>query len=350
MRCLTLANVLRSYGARIRFICRPHSGHLMALIRQHEHEIESLGLPKANGLPQLKHEYPLLNHAYWLGDSWREDAAQTIALLRSSIVDWLVVDHYALDARWESLLNPYCTKLMAIDDLADRSHECDLLLDQNLGRTAGDYQGLVSQHASLFIGPMYALLRPEFAQLRPQSLARRGQLQFKHLLITMGWVDKDNATGQVLDVLKICTLPEDLRITVVMGPHSPWLAQVQGQAKQMPRPTSVLVGVNNMHQLMADSDLAIGAAGGTAWEMCCLGLPSLVLVLVENQLAGAAALQKAEAAVVLRSAVELSLFMQNELFSASSRMKFHQMGHAAARVTDGAGVFRIVEQLMSCHV
>lgn len=350
MRCLTLANALRAHGAHTCFICKPHTGHLVELIRQHGHEVETLELPIESGLLDSADEYLLPSHAHWLGDSWYEDAGRTIAFLRSRSVDWLIVDHYALDVRWESALRPYCAKLMVIDDLADRNHDCDLLLDQNLGRTAGDYQGLIPKHVRALVGPKYALLRPEFVQLRPQSLARRAKLQLKHLLIAMGGVDKENVAGQVLDATKTCTLPVGLHISVVMGPNSPCLAQVRAQAEQMPWPTSVLVGVNNMAQLMAESDLAIGAAGGTAWERCCLGLPSLVLVLAENQLPGAAALQNAGAAVVLRSGVDLSLFMQNEPFNDSGLMKLHRMGIDAAKLTDGAGASRVVEQLMSNHV
>jgi UDP-2,4-diacetamido-2,4,6-trideoxy-beta-L-altropyranose hydrolase len=278
MRCLTLADALRKRGAQSTFICRLHAGHLLDLIQQRGHT--------ARALAQADDAYTAPAdpcYAQWLGTDWASDAEQTQQVLGDQVVDWMVVDHYALDRRWEQAMRQHTQRIMAIDDLADRPHDCDLLLDQNLGRQAKDYEGLLNRHTHILIGPAYALLRPEFAQWREHSLQRRTQPQLKNLLITMGGVDQTNATGQVLEALSQCELPVDLRITVVMGPNAPWLPQVQAQAAVMPRTTHVLAGVSNMAQLMAESDLCIGAAGSTSWERCCLGLPAIQLVLAANQ-------------------------------------------------------------------
>ena len=344
MRCLSLAKALREKGAICRFICRDHPGNLLDFIRQQGFEAEALPMPE-DQQPLGETEVPALAHAAWLGCDWTTDVAQTKAALGGTAVDWLIVDHYALDARWErALAENYC-RLMVIDDLADRPHECDLLLDQNLGRTQDDYNGLLPARTATLIGPHYALLRPEFAQLRIESLARRAKPQLKQLLITMGGVDKDNATGRVLDALRSCVLPPDLQITVVMGPHAPWLKKVQEQAAQMPWPTQILAGVNDMARLMTGSDLAIGAAGGTAWERCCLGLPALVVVLAANQRAGAVALHKAGAAIALQSPGEIPHVMQNKLLDGAVAL-LQQMSLSAARLTAGKGVCQITERLM----
>ena len=343
MRCLTLADSLRERGADCTFFCRPHAGHLLDLIGQRGHKavaLSELALDAAQHVAESA-------YASWLGTDFASDAQNTVQALGNEIVDWLVVDHYALDRRWENVLRPSCRRLMVIDDLADRPHDCDLLLDQNLGRTAADYGGLLDANTVTLIGPQYALLRPEFAQLRAESLARRSNPQLRHLLITMGGVDQDNVTGRVLDALKACPLPEDLQITVVMGPHAPWLEQVQMQAGQMSRPTTVLVGVADMARLMVDSDLAIGAAGGTAWERCCLGLPSLNLVVAENQQAGASALQKAGAAIVMQSTMEIQNFLQGNLFSDDMPARLQKLSVAAAQVTDGKGVYQVSQWLMN---
>lgn len=349
MRCLTLADVLREHGAQCAFICRPHVGHLLDLIRQRDHL--ALALPALD--QDIQSDATSTSHAAWLGTDWRTDANETRKALTDAlgeaIVDWLVVDHYALDERWEQALRTNCQRLMVIDDLADRPHDCDLLLDQNLGRNVQDYGGLLKQYTSALIGPTYALLRPEFAQFRFQSLARRVKPSLKHLLISMGGVDKDNVTGQVLEALKTCPMPTDLHITVVMGPHSPCLAQVQLHSAQMPWSTEVRVGVNNMAQLMAGSDLAIGAAGSTSWERCCLGVPSLVFVLAANQSAGADALQKAGVAIALQSTEELVQFVQNNLLTGSRLLEFLKMGQQAAKLTDGAGATRVIQYLMNGH-
>jgi UDP-2,4-diacetamido-2,4,6-trideoxy-beta-L-altropyranose hydrolase len=342
MRCLTLADALREQGARCTFICRPNSGHLLEMIGHRGHH--AVALPTSTTAINRMQAEPV--HAAWLGTDWQTDAQQTREALGGEGADWLVVDHYALDGRWEQALRHYCKNLMVIDDLADRPHDCDVLLDQNLGRSAHDYGGLLKTHSATFIGPQYALLRPEFAQLRSQSLARRTQPQLKHLLITMGGVDKDNATGQVLKALSVCHLPPDLRITVVMGPHAPCLAGVEQQAAQMPRPTQVLVGVKAMAQLMADSDLCIGAAGGTSWERCCLGLPTLLLVVADNQLPGAQALEKAGAALIVGNAQNVLPEFEKHMQSANS-VKLKSLVLAAAAVSDGLGVQRIVAAMFT---
>lgn len=345
MRCLTLADALRERGAQCSFICRQHLGNLVDLIKQRGHQVHAL--------PTGNKNYPTPfqpAHAAWLGTGWTTDAKQTRLALDQQSVDWLVVDHYALDCQWETALRPYARKIMVIDDLADRPHDCDLLLDQNLGRTKEDYGGLLKFGAHLLIGPQYALLRAEFAQWREYSLARRTQPQLKNLLITMGGVDESNATGQVLDALKTCELPDDLHITVVMGPHAPWLTQVQALAISIPWPVKVLACVSNMAQLMADSDLAIGAAGGTAWERCTLGLPTLLLVLAENQKSGALALQKAGAALMVQDIDELHDLLAPLTGIAGKPVALLQLSNAAASLTDGKGVMRVVQKMLGNYV
>ena len=342
MRCLTLAHALRERGAQCSFTCREHPGNLIDLIRQRGFLVHALQCDEGW---VVQENTP--SHAGWLGADWQADAEESKVGARETAIDWLIVDHYALDRRWEHAMQAYCRHIMVIDDLADRAHYCDLLLDQNLGRKRDDYSGLLKGKANTLIGPQYALLRPEFAALRPQSLARRqNNPQLRRLLVTMGGVDNDNSTGQVLDTLRGCKLPADLRVTVIMGQHAPWLAQVQAQTAQLPWHTDVLVGVNNMAQLMVESDLAIGGAGGTAWERCSLGLPSLVLVLAKNQSAGALALQAAGAAIAMESQQRISDFMGALKTAEFANGVLTKMSNAAAAVTDGQGCVRAVKHIV----
>ena len=344
MRCLTLADALIKRGAPSTFICRPHAGHLLNFLQQRGQR--AVALASADNVFTAPAE-PI--HATWLGTDWENDAVQTQQALGDQVVDWLVVDHYAIDRRWEQALRPHARRIMAIDDLADRPHECDLLLDQNLGRQAKDYGGLLSRHTQTLIGPAYALLRPEFTHWREYSLQRRAQPQLKNLLITMGGMDQANATGQVLDTLTRCELPADLRITVVMGPTAPWLAKVQAQAASMTRPTQVVAGVDNMAWLMAESDLCIGAAGGSALERCALGLPTLVLILAANQHSVAMALKSHEAAWVAAEVQQLmgqiTTLFNNETQTAALK----KMSQAAAKLLTGNGVSQVVEILLESH-
>lgn len=344
MRCLTLADALRSRGIQCHFVCREHPGHLLELINQRGYRVTAL--------PVFNTDQPMVtetsSHARWLGASWQADTEATLRAIGPKPAQWLVVDHYALDTRWEQTLHSACHRLMVIDDLADRPHDCHLLLDQNLGRAEKDYQNLTPAHCVRLIGPTYALLRPEFGALRPYSLARRQTAKFQRLLITMGGVDKNNATGQVLDALRVCALPQGLQITVIMGPYAPWLEQVRKQATQMPCPTQVLVGVTDMAQLMADSDLAIGAAGSTSWERCALGLPTFLIILAKNQQCAAKALSNTGAVEI----IELNSKLEDTLskgFELLKRMPnwLKNRSIQGATISDGKGVMRVLDTLLT---
>ncbi len=333
MRCLTLADALRDHGRECHFICREHPGHLIESIRGRGFSVHVLPVfDEEND----KGAAAGPAHAGWLGASWETDARQSADVVRRLHPRWVVVDHYALDARWEAVVRPQGGRLMVIDDLADRRHEAELLLDQNLGRASVDYAGLVPNRCRLLIGPRYALLRPEFARLREQSLRRRQSPCLKRLLVTMGGVDKGNATGKVLDALRDCPLPDDIEIEVVMGGNAPWLESVRAQIATMPWPTRMQVDVPDLARRMVEADIAIGAAGSTSWERCCLGLPALVVVLAENQRSIAEALHSAGAAQVIGTPNDLpSLSLRWE--DAMRSMPLAKTAAVASNVTEGNG-------------
>lgn len=350
MRCLTLADALAAQGAECLFICREHQGNLIGQIRNKGYRVHTLPILPPAGVSSLAikaaSDEQSLAHSHWLGATQGEDADVCAAILAEVKPDWLIVDHYGLDACWELALKPHYRKLMVIDDLADRPHQCDVLLDQTFGRDSKDYQGLVQVSSRLLCGSQYALLRPEFAALRDYSLQRRANPQLCQLLITMGGVDNDNATGQILEALRGCPLPAQCQITVVMGATAPWLVEVRSQAQSMPWSTSVIVGVSDMARLMADSDLAIGAAGATSWERCCLGLPTIMLVLADNQRSVAQGLERAGAVQLLKYPLEIADCLSALLSSpVSSSSLLTEMCEAAARIVDGRGVASVIHNL-----
>ena len=353
MRCLTLADALKAQGVDCYFISRAHPGHMIEFIRQRNHTAAAI---PAGQLSSASADDSVAQHAHaaWLDSTWRTDAQETAAVLARLQPDWLVVDHYALDQRWEKAVASHYKKLMVIDDLADRLHSCDLLLDQNLGRQAQDYASLVPTHCQVLTGPHFALLRPDFAALRPYSLQRRQDQPALHqLLITMGGVDEPNATGQVLQALKTCALPTNCRITVIMGLTALWLQNVQQLAAKMPWPTEVVVNVTDMAQRMADSDLAIGAAGSTSWERCCLALPTLLVVLADNQRAIATGLQRAGAAIALdlSKSDQFGRTLKNAVKQlADNEIDLMHLSQAAAKVTNGCGTNLVVGQMLGKHL
>jgi UDP-2,4-diacetamido-2,4,6-trideoxy-beta-L-altropyranose hydrolase len=345
MRCLTLADSLRERGSQSTFICRPHTGHLQNLIQQRGHSVTALA-PADDAF--IASSDP--SHAQWLGTNWYSDSEQTRQALGGHVADCLVVDHYALDRRWEQAMRPLARSILVIDDLADRPHHCDLLLDQNLGRRPEHYKELVPPHCQVLTGSRYALLRPEFSTMRAYSMERRKtQPALRQLLITMGGVDQPNATGKVLQVLKTCALPIESRITVVMGLTAPWLKSVKALAAQMPWPTLVVVNINDMAQRMADSDLAIGAAGSSSWERCCLGLPSILVILADNQNTSCAELGAIGAAEIIGKLEHIEQRLPDQLSSfLAIPQTLKTCSDAASSVCDGTGTTFVVNKILSC--
>ena len=340
IRCLTLATELKRQGASCRFVCSTDEGNLIEIIRQQGFEADAIrsGLNRAASSSAS----PIPVHIDY---DWKVDAELTASALSNVMADWLIVDHYALDARWEVALRPSYSHLMVIDDLANRPHLGALLLDQNLGREQRDYDALVPPGSTVLTGPRFALLKPEFSKLRNESLERRRSDRIDRLLITMGGADTEDATGKVLEALKKCTLPAQLKVTVVMGPHAPFRERIIALARSMPWETEVLINVSNMAELMAKSDLAIGAAGTTSWERCSLGLPTLLLILADNQIAVAAAQQKLNSAILLSDMNALAAQLPKAVALVSAPGVLARMVQAAAEVTDGEGVYRVIEHL-----
>lgn len=338
-RCLTLAQALAARGAECRFVCRALPGHMSAAVQAAGFELDLLPTPRPGDRPDATPA-----HAAWMGVDWRRDAAETRTALNAWRPGWLVVDHYALDDRWQGLALPAGVRLMVIDDLADRRHLADLLLDQNYGRRAADYDALVPLTTQHLIGPRFALLRSEFAAARPSALARRAKGPVQTILVAMGGYDAEDASGRIVDVL--AALPEvaGLRVQVVLGGRAPHLPRLQARAATLPLAVEVLADAPDMAGLIEAADLGIGAAGGSAWERCCLGLPTLMLTLAANQRPAAAALDRAGAAVLVgdmadphwtaRLAAELTRLLADPGARAALALR-------AAAVADGRGARRV---------
>ncbi len=340
MRCLTLANALRAEAAECVFVAASMPESLVRRVQAAGHE--TLLLPEAT---------PVSDRA--VEEIWDEteqscDSANCLEAITARSFDWVVVDHYGLDRIWETALRGTVPHIIVIDDLANRSHDCDLLLDQNLGRKPADYYDLVPPSAKILAGPQYALLRPEFAAARPAALKRREGGTLSRLLISLGGSDPDNLTGRVLSILNDLVLPEGARITAVLGALAGRLDAVRAFAGTMQYPTEVLVDVRDMAGLMSECDLAIGAAGATAWERCCLGLPSLVVVLAENQRPGAEALARAGLATLV--SLEPEEAFAPELISAVEAYQHDGLAASVDKLVlsgiDGKGCARVVEEIV----
>jgi UDP-2,4-diacetamido-2,4,6-trideoxy-beta-L-altropyranose hydrolase len=273
MRCLALADSLKSRGARTRFICRHLPESLQTMLTQKGHEFEQLETY------QIEPPTGFLKHSHWLGVSQEQDTFDTLRALGGKYWDWLIVDHYALDFRWESVLRQSSKHILVIDDLADRVHDCDALLDQNLySDRETRYLGKVPAHCQMFLGPGYALLRDEFRQWRERVKPRRGPV--KRILVFFGGVDADNRTIQAIQAL-VGIGKDHLHVDVIIGAQHPYQAKIESACIE--HGFRCHKQATCMAELMAAADLAIGAGGSTSWERCCLGLPALTLCLAKNQ-------------------------------------------------------------------
>jgi len=286
IRCRTLARQLQLRGADITFLCRRQPGDLIALL---EREFYVIALPVLPLSPCDGLEGRDL-YGVWLGCTQEQDAAQCLQALAEAGIksaSCLVTDHYGLDAIWEGqLLKGLAGRdappmLLVIDDLADRLHQADLLLDQNFFGEGSEhrYRGLVPPQCHQLHGPHYALLGPEYAQLHPLMPLRT---ELRRLLVYFGGGDPCNLTAQTLEAL-LETRMTDLAVDVVLGLQSPHRLAVEKFVAIRPN-TTLHAPTESLAGLIARADLAIGAVGTTTWERACLGLPCISVPVASNQI------------------------------------------------------------------
>ncbi len=334
MRCLCLAELLRELGNDVEFICRQHYGNIVKRIRSKGFNVYELELQAGRKVDNK------LFYSSWLGVTQIKDSFDCIDILKTLETDWLIVDHYSLDEDWHRILKPYCKKIMVIDDMGDRALDCNLLLDQNLGSSQAKYHGLIKKYCKTLLGPKYALLRAEFTQWRDYSLKRRAnKLHINTILISMGGMDPDNYSGRVLHQLARCKLAMNTKIYIVLGDNAPHFKEVQRLATKIPLITEVQIGINNMAELMANADLAIGAAGSSSWERCSLGLPTIQIIISENQRQIAEALDKINAIKILKNLDDIVILME------TIDLWFFQIKKNCNINIDGYGSSLVIDQL-----
>jgi UDP-2,4-diacetamido-2,4,6-trideoxy-beta-L-altropyranose hydrolase len=339
MRCLALADALHAKGASITFVSGRVPKGVQSMIAERGYDLHLLSAAS------LADNGDSLAHSHWLGRSQLSDAEETVSALSGTPCDWLIVDHYALDAKWEALSRAVANRVMAIDDLADRHHDADVLLDQNCYRGLETrYNGRVRDECVLLLGPTYALLRPEFARLRDATPSRDGVV--RRILVLLGGVDPSNVTETV--VRAIASLgPAAPAVDVVIGGEHP--ARVRIQALCAEFRFGYYVQTNEIARLMAAADLAVGATGATSWERCCLGLPTIGMTLAANQAPIAEALAMRGAILNLGDAAALSV---NDIAAAIERLlgdprRVAAMSTAAREVVDGSGAERVCHHLLA---
>jgi UDP-2,4-diacetamido-2,4,6-trideoxy-beta-L-altropyranose hydrolase len=327
MRCMTLADQLEAAGRQVVFLCAALPPETLAWVRQIR--------GKAVHLMDVPH------------GTEADIQAVTAYLQSSGGCDWFVVDHYQWERRHEEQVRHYANRVLVIDDLANRLHAADLLLDQNLFAEATTrYAGKIEAHCQTLLGPQYALLRAEFAEQRSMAWPdRNGPVQ--RILISFGGNDRTNETAKALHALDRLG-QSDYQIDVLIGNANPHRQVLDVLCKQFTDVT-LHVQTEQMAQRMAHADLAIGAGGITTWERCCMGLPALVMATAENQVEPLLCLSQlgvlsylgcAEAVTVTAMAEAL----QTLLHSPGQRAL---MSEKSGILVDGQGVKRVMSAMGS---
>ncbi len=335
MRCLSLAEELQRRGNSISFISRDLPGNSSSLINR-----------KGYGLYLLStHPFvPVQDSLTYLQDKWRDDADECIALLREMpfINDWLIIDHYALDIKWELQLRPWVSKIMVIDDLANRPHDCDSLLDQNYCIDMDSrYHNLVPEKCQQLLGSDYVLLRSEFTQKHGTVRKRGGKV--KRILVFFGGSDLGGETEKVLHAL-YALKPNDIMIDVVVGEANPRKGRIYSLCQGLQN-TNYYCQIDYMANLMEMADMAVGGGGSTVWERCCIGLPGIVVPVAENQIMPMRELAKAGAIDLLEREMEVDDYVAAISRYLDDLTFTEQMVATGRRMFDGQGAERVVSAI-----
>jgi len=280
MRCLTLAEALMKNGVSVTFISRNQTGNLNWLISKKGFKIVELHQPESDKTDKCKNREKGDVYMEWLGVSETADAKDTIHALKNDNLDWLIVDHYSLSEKWENKLRPYVKNIMVIDDLANRRHDCDMLLDQNLFEDMETrYDDIIKVGCTKLLGPEYALLRPGFAEARKSLKPHRGSVE--RVFVFFGGSDPFNFTVKTLTALSNPKY-EKLHIDVVITESNVFKEEIS-LLVEIRKNTNLYENIDNIYSIMIMADLAFGAGGMNTWERLCLRLPTLAISFSENQ-------------------------------------------------------------------
>ena len=314
MRCLTLAEYLRDRGWGCIFSVSPNTNN----------------------------DFPLLLKSGFVITGSDEEYCGV------GPVNLIVIDGYQFSASNEKFYRSLTDTIVVIDDLANRPHDCDVLIDQTYDRQIGSYSSFVPSHCTILTGAEYAILRPQFYEIRESSLIRRSNANgaIKRILISMGGTDPYNYTSQALSAVERF----GFEIDVLIGSGSPHVESLKSYVRDMQAHGTHIhlhIDSSQVAELMAAADIAIGAAGTTAWERCCLGLPSILIELAENQKTIARNLMRAGAAYNLGWHGDVNAEMISRVVSKfiDNPDQVLEMSMHASNICDGRGIERLYRHL-----
>tara|TARA_B100000989_G_C19533146_1_gene471613 strand:- start:11958 stop:13025 length:1068 start_codon:yes stop_codon:yes gene_type:complete len=272
IRCLRIANKLRDKNADCSFICKELSGNLIKLIKDQGFKVFLLPheIIKSNENSSIVVD-KLFN--------WKNDALQTAKILKNLQTNTLIVDHYDIDKKWEEYQKPYCKKIMAIDDLDNRIHSVDIILDQNLFPNIQRRYLNSNKNCKKFIGLEYAFLDPNF--IKNRKLIKRQKKEVSKIFIYLGNTGSSNILRRILKVFIDNSLNK-FKVEVIFTGDAEERNKIINLSKNH-KFIKLLDTQPNLADIMSSADLSIGAGGLTTWERIYLGLPSAVVTVADNQ-------------------------------------------------------------------
>ena len=345
VRCLTLAEGLRNRKFNVSFLSQRLPGHFFAQFAARGFSVGSLPALEYDGcVPERDSAVP---HAGWLGVDWQHDAGHAAEVLSAvnRPADWLIVDHYALDKRWEDAMRPYANHIMVIDDLANRPHNCDLLLDQICTEDHLRYEGLLPSRCRKLFGSKFALLRPEFpaARAHPDFPAEFVDNNVAHVFF--GTSDKAGHTMRFSRLL-LEQFPS-LHLKIAVGGSFAHQDRLADMALQFGGRVAWQQGVTDMAAHMRDCSIAVGTPGMSTWERACMGLPAAHLTNAASQVDILLSLQESGFCELLGHVESITdeEFVTGMAHFLGDRTRLTRMRQMGIESVDGKGVERVIGEL-----
>ena len=309
MRCMTIADELDQKKYHIYFICGKLTHPMQALIAD-------------------------IGYKFYIEDNEKK----ILKILENIKPDYLIIDHYGLDSKFEIKASPYSKQILVIDDMADRFHTCDFLLDQGPLRTKDDYKPWVNSECQLLLGSDYVLIKPDFRQLRKSCIT-----SWEKGLISFGGSDPDNITLKILKALDSELKMKNIKWTIIAGTANQNWNSLKNFTNQTQMKITLIKQTNKIATLMSNHDFAFGAAGTMAWERACIGLPSITFAIAENQKFGIEVIRHFD----LGETLDVSEITLNKLMVAMNRLKnkANNYLHRNHAMVDGLGVKRLITKL-----
>jgi len=335
MRCLTLALELRRRGVDVEFVSRVLKGNILNHVREHGFSVGAIPSLNPNGDESIDYEY---------------DAKETIEVINKRCVDWCIVDNYNLDSKWHKLVKQKIDNVFVIDDMPNRQFDCEVLLDQTYARNECDYTNLTPNDCKLLLGTEYALLRSEFSELRSYALKKSNNFTGEwKIMISMGGMDIDNYTSVVLRAIEKFSWTIRPQITIALNSSSPHLDDISKLIKDMMIEARLYIDTDDMAKMMLEADFAIGGGGTTSWERCCLGLPTIAIILADNQRQIVDNLEQAGAVIkvdAMNTDLDRSL---NNAFSeiTNNEDRLISLSRNAINICDGSGLTKCADIICS---